>query len=68
MEITCGDDLVIIREYIGIVCDAIDLCNENIFYIEDGIVTCAMYLWDASEGVRVLHMLFGLLNNFAVFQ
>ena len=68
MEITTGDDQVFIREDGRIVCHGIDFGEQYRSHMMDGIFGCSMHLRDASEGIRVLHMLLRTSDEFASFQ
>ena len=68
MEITTGDNQVFIREDGRIVRHGIDFGKQYRCHMMDGILGGSMHLWNASEGIRVLHMLLGTSDEFASFQ
>ena len=68
MEITSRNDEVVIGTYGGVVscCVDFDICDR--LYIAYRVLHGTMHLRYTTEGIGVLHMLLGLLDEFASFE
>ena len=56
VKVSAGDDPVFIGEDGGVVRDGIDFGQQYGGNVTDGIFGGAIYLWDAAEGLGILHM------------
>ena len=68
VEVTARNDTVLIGEDSGIVSHGIDFRQQNGRHVTDGVFRCPMHLRDATERIRVLHMLLGTSYQLAAFQ
>ena len=68
MKVSAGDDTVFIRKDGRIVRHRINLRQQNRRDIPDSILRCAMHLRNATERIRILHMLAGAGDEFAALQ
>ena len=68
MKVTAGDNLVLFREDCRIVGHGVDLGQQHTRDIADRIFRRPMYLRDATERIRVLHMLLRPADQFAALQ
>ena len=68
MEVAGRDDHVLVRENVGIVRGGVDFVLQHGLHIRDIVLHGAVYLRDAAEAVRVLHMFFGAADELASFQ
>ena len=68
MEVTCRDDHVLVREHCRVVGDGVDFLTEDLRHVGDGVFRSAVHLRDATERIRVLHMLFLAGYHLAAFQ
>ena len=65
MEMTAGDDHVLVGEDNGVVGGGVDFGLDHRGYIGDGILGGTVYLGSAAEAVGILHVLFVAGDNLA---
>ena len=63
MEVAARDDQILIGEDGGIVGHGVELGKQDRSHVTDAVFGRPMHLWDAAERVRILHVLFGLLDE-----
>ena len=68
MEVTCGDYLVGVGEYGGVVCCAVNLGVDYALNILYCVFHGSVHLRYATEGVGILNVLLGLCCNLATLQ
>ena len=68
MEVARRDDEVVVGTDGGVVGGGVDLDVDHRFHVRERVFHRAMHLWDAAEGVGVLHIHLGLCNHLAAFE
>ena len=64
MEVAGADDDVLVGENGRVVGDGVDLGLHDILYVLDSVFGGTVHLRHTAEGIRILHVLFVLLDNF----
>ena len=63
MEISGGDNEVVVRANGGVVRGGVDFSVENVFHILEGVLHRSVYLRNAAERIRILHVCFGFFDD-----